>query len=195
MSQALTTHCAAFKSCKRYIKSVPPSFTASNSELCRVPAIAYAERMASKSTPMVLDVTDDDPATSHGMTSVLLKLLEYSPTITPCGEVRKTTGVNGDQGFVAISRKQVACRVGEEEASQRLSCLLPMPQDWHACKVQSEISNSTHPQNGMKYLLTVQIHIFIGEPGHLPKTLRLGWSRGRAWIGFKYQGGHCQFTF
>ena len=94
----------------------------------------YSEKMASKSTSFVLDVTNDDPSTSHGMTNVLLRLSEYTSPISSSGEVSKILPVNGDQGLVALARSQVACRSGED-APQRLSCLLPHIMDWHACKV------------------------------------------------------------
>ena len=116
-----------------------------------MPAIAYADKMASKSNLMVLDVTNDDPSTSHGMSSVLHKLLKYTPSISPCGEVRKTTGVNGDQGFVSLARKEVACSTGEE-APGRLSSLLPMPQDWHACKVILKFKTADTPRRGFIFV-------------------------------------------
>ena len=60
-----------------------------------MPEIAYAEKMAQKSNCFVLDVSDD-PATTHGCTSVMLNLLNYVPKISPCGEVGIKTEVFGD---------------------------------------------------------------------------------------------------
>ena len=91
--------------------------------------------MAEKSNCYVLDVSDDDPATTHGCTSVLLNLLNYVPKVSPCGEVGMKTGVFGDQGLVEKSRKATFIRT-EEKAGQRLSSLVSLPSDWHAMKVQ-----------------------------------------------------------
>ena len=113
----------------------------------------YSEKMASKSTSFVLDVTNDDPSTSHGMTNVLLRLSEYTSPISSSGEVSKILPVNGDQGLVALARSQVACRSGED-APQRLSCLLPHIMDWHACKVNLILSYP-HPRYGDIYLKNV----------------------------------------
>ena len=100
-----------------------------------MPEIAYASKMAEKSECHVLDVSDDDPATTHGCTSVMLNLLRYVPTISPCGGVRKKTVVFGDQGLVEKARKAIFSRT-EEKADQRLSPLVALPQDWHAMKVE-----------------------------------------------------------
>ena len=115
----------------------------------------YAEKMASKSTSFVLDVTNDDPSTSHGMTNVLLRLSEYTSPISSSGEVSKILPVNGDQGLVALARSQVACRSGED-APQRLSCLLPHIMDWHARKVNLILSYP-HPRYGDIYLKNVNM--------------------------------------
>ena len=83
--------------------------------------------MASKSNTMVIAVSNDDPATTKGATDVMLNLLRYVPETSPCGQVRQRTIVNGDQGFVSLCRKAVD------------SPLLPLPQDWHACKVFTQV--------------------------------------------------------
>ena len=93
-----------------------------------MPEIAYAEKMAQKSNCFVLDVSDDDPATTHGCTSVMLNLLNYVPKISPCGEVGIKTEVFGDQGLVEKSRKATFSRT-EEKAGQRLSSLVSLPSD------------------------------------------------------------------
>ena len=67
-----------------------------------MPEIAYAEKMAQKSNCFVLDVSDDDPATTHGCTSVMLNLLNYVPRISPCGEVGIKTEVVGDLNSCSI---------------------------------------------------------------------------------------------
>ena len=103
-------------------------------QTCSVPGIAYADRMAEKSKCFVLDVSDDDPATTHGCTSVMLNLLKYVPKLSPCGEVGMKTGVFGDQGLVEKSRKATFSRT-EEKAGERLSSLVSLPSDWHAMKV------------------------------------------------------------
>ena len=133
------THCEAFKSCKGFIKYVLLPFrTRLKNILCRVPQIAYAEKMAQQSNCFVLDVSDDDPATTHGCTSVMLNLLNYVPKISTCGEVGMKTEVFGDQGLVEKSRKATYSRT-EEKAGQRLSSLVSLPSDWHAMKVQQSI--------------------------------------------------------
>ena len=99
-----------------------------------MPAIAYAERMKAKSNCMVLAVSNDDPATTYGATNVMLNMKKYTPVISPCGEVGLRTPVNGDQGFCEKFRQGVYSR-SEEDAEHRLNCLLPLPQDWHAQKV------------------------------------------------------------
>ena len=90
--------------------------------------------MRSKSNVMVLDVSDDDPSTTFGITNVMMNLLKYAPTVSPCGEVRKKCVVFGDQRLVEMARKAVSSRT-EEKADQRLNCLVPQPQDFHAQKV------------------------------------------------------------
>ena len=92
--------------------------------------------MKAKSNCMVLAVSNDDPATTHGATNVLLNMKKYTPVISPCGEVSLRTEVNGDQGFCERFRQAVYSRT-EEDAEHRLSCLLPLPQDWHAQKVDT----------------------------------------------------------
>ena len=97
-----------------------------------MPEIAYAERMASKSNCMVLDVSNDDPSTTRGCTSVLLDLLRYSSPASPCGEVRRKKVVFGDQALVALSRKCISSRSDEKAPEERLNSLIPQPQDFHA---------------------------------------------------------------
>ena len=97
-----------------------------------MPEIAYAERMASKSKCMVLDVSNDDPSTTRGCTSVLLDLLRYSSPASPCGEVRRNKVVFGDQALVALSRKCISSRSDEKAPEERLNSLIPQPQDFHA---------------------------------------------------------------
>lgn len=141
----MTAHCSALKSCEKYVKSVDPFFIMCNiySLLHRVPSIAFAERLKAKSNCMVLAVSNDDPATTHGATQVLLNLKKYTPAISPCGEVSLRTEVNGDQGFCEKFRQGVYSRT-EEDAEHRLSCLLPLPQDWHAQKVNHLFSEICH---------------------------------------------------
>ena len=105
----------------------------------RVPAIPYADKMASKSNTMVIAVSNDDPATTKGATDVMLNLLRYVPETSPCGQVRQRTIVNGDQGFVSLCRKAVDSRTEVSDPKERLSPLLPLPQDWHACKVFTQV--------------------------------------------------------
>ena len=100
-----------------------------------MPGIPYAEKMAEKSNCMVIAVSNDDPATVFGATSVLLNMLKYTPSISPCGQVRLRIPVNGDQGFCEKTRKGVNSRTELEDPEQRLSPLLPLPQEWHAAKV------------------------------------------------------------
>ena len=100
-----------------------------------MPRIPYAEKMAEKSDCMVIAVSNDDPATVFGATNVLLNMLDYTPSMTPDGQVRLRTLVNGDQGFCEKSRKAVYSRTEVEDPKQRLSPLLPLPQEWHALKV------------------------------------------------------------
>lgn len=100
--------------------------------LCiRVPCLPYADKMAEKSNCYVLDVCNQDPATTHGATNVCLQMLKYVPVITHCGEVRQKTCLHGDQGFCERCRKAISSR-SDEKAEQRLSPLLCLPQDWHA---------------------------------------------------------------
>ena len=101
----------------------------------RVPKVPHAARMKEKSNCMVIDVSNDDCATVHGATNVLLNMLRYTPVVSPCGNVRLRTVVNGDQGFCEKNRKAVDSRTEVEDPSQRLSPLLPLPQEWHATKV------------------------------------------------------------
>ena len=145
VGKALTAHCSALKSCEKFVKSVDPFFIMCNiySLLHRVPSIAFAERLKAKSNCMVLAVSNDDPATTHGATQVLLNLKKYTPAISPCGEVSLRTEVNGDQGFCEKFRQGVYSRT-EEDAEHRLSCLLPLPQDWHAQKVNHLFSEICH---------------------------------------------------
>ena len=98
----------------------------------RVPEIAYAERMASKSYCMVLDVSDDDPSTTRGCTSILLDLLCYLAPASPCGEVRRKQVVFGYQVLVALSRKCISSRSDEKAPEERLNSLIPQSQDFHA---------------------------------------------------------------
>lgn len=100
-----------------------------------MPPIPYAAKMAEKSNTMVLAVSDDNPATTNGITNVLLNMLRYTPVTSPCGQVRQRTIVNGDQGFSALCHQAVDSRTEVGDPSQRLSPLLPLPQDWHAAKV------------------------------------------------------------
>lgn len=101
----------------------------------RVPKIAFPDKMRGKSNCYTVDVSDNDPSTTNGCTNVLLDMLEYVPVICPCGEVRKKTAVFGDQGLCERCRKAVYSRTGED-ANQRLNCLVAVPQDFHAMKVQ-----------------------------------------------------------
>ena len=84
---------------------------------------------------MVLAVSNHDPATVYGATNVLLNMLKYTAPISPCGNVRLRVPVNGDQGYCEKNRKGVDSRTEVEDPNQRLSPLLPLPQEWHAQKV------------------------------------------------------------
>ena len=91
--------------------------------------------MSEKSNSMVIAVSNDDPATVFGATNVLLNMVNYTSCISPCGQVRLRTIVNGDQGFCEKNRKAVNSRTELEDPKERLSPLLPLPQEWHAMKV------------------------------------------------------------
>merc|ERR1719341_496888 len=89
--------------------------------------------MASKSKCMVLDVSNDDPSTTRGCTSVLLDLLRYSAPASPCGEVRRKKVVIGDQALVALSRKCISSRSDEKAPGNIQKALRPWPtalRDW-----------------------------------------------------------------
>ena len=96
-----------------------------------MPSLPYADKMKEKSNCHVLAVSNENPATTHGATNVCLHMLKYIPTITQCGEVRKKTCLHGDQGFCERCRQAIGTRC-DEKATQRLSPLLSLPQDWHA---------------------------------------------------------------
>ena len=102
----------------------------------RVPRRAYQERMARKSNSMVLAVSDDDPATTFGAINVMLNLKKYVSRKTQCGSITLRTEVFGDQLFCERFRQGVHSRT-DEDPDQRLSCFLPLAQDWHAQKVKS----------------------------------------------------------
>ena len=90
--------------------------------------------MRKKSNCFVLDVRADNPSTTFGATNTLKSMLDYTASISPCGQVRKRSTVFGDQGLVAVYRKAVVSRAEEEDPSERLSCFVLQPQDWHAMK-------------------------------------------------------------
>ena len=100
----------------------------------RVPAIAFPDLMSKKSNCYVLDVRGDDPSTTFGATNTLKSMVDYVPTISPCGQVRKKTVVFGDQGLVEKFRKAVVSRAEEQDPCERFSCYVLQPQDWHAQK-------------------------------------------------------------
>ena len=133
----LVEHIPALSSCKRYIKSVSikSSLLIIISISCRRPEIAFAERMASRSECHVLDISDDDPSTTRGCTSVLLNLRRCSPLASECGEVFRKKVVFGDQALVALSRRCASSR-SDEKAPERLNNLIPQPQDFHAKMVR-----------------------------------------------------------
>ena len=132
VGKALTTHCSAFKSCKKFLKYVLPDIMLC---LCipltsidRVPAFPFSEKMRLKSNSMVLAVSPDDPSTSFGATNVLTNLKKYVPE---GGEGKLRVAVNGDQAFVARCRQSVDCK-SDEDSEQNLNCFLPLAQDFHA---------------------------------------------------------------
>ena len=90
--------------------------------------------MATKSKVHVLDVSSEDPASTHGATSVCLDLMRYVPTISEDGEKRKRMMVGGDQGVCEMFRKAILGRA-EEKKDQSLSALVCQPMDFHAQKV------------------------------------------------------------
>ena len=90
--------------------------------------------MATKSKVHVLDVSSEDPASTHGATSVCLDLMRYVPTISEDGEKRKRMMVGGDQGVCERFRKAILGRA-EEKKDQSLSALVCQPMDFHAQKV------------------------------------------------------------
>lgn len=100
----------------------------------RVPPIAYPDLMRKKSNCFVLDVRADDPSTTFGATNTLKSMLDYCPSISPCGQVHKLTTVYGDQGLVEKYRKAQVSRAEEEDPSERFNCFVLQPQDWHAQK-------------------------------------------------------------
>ena len=99
-----------------------------------MPPIPFAEKMASKSNIFVLDDTEEDPATNHGAVQVCLKLMDYVPTVSNCGEIHQKTMVGGDQGVCERFRTAVLSRT-EEKSKERLSALVCQPMDFHAMKV------------------------------------------------------------
>ena len=113
-----------------------------SNQLCRVPEIAYARQMATKSNVTVLDVSDDDCSTTHGTTQVLLSHLDYAPRISPCKEVRKKTVVFCDQGLAEKIRTAVRSRT-HERVDQRLSCYVAQASEFHAQKVNSARADLT----------------------------------------------------
>ena len=90
--------------------------------------------MASKSESFVLDVSDDDPSTTHGCTQVLLSHLNVAPRISPCREIGKKMVVFCDQGLAEKIRTATHSRT-HERVGQRLSCYVAQASEFHALKV------------------------------------------------------------
>ena len=80
--------------------------------------------MATKSKVHVLDVSSEDPASTHGATSVCLDLMRYVPTISEDGEKRKRMMVGGDQGVCERFRKAILGRAEEKKLNFRGAPLL-----------------------------------------------------------------------
>ena len=124
--------------------------------VCRIPDIKFAGRMREKTQSYVLSVDLDDPSTSNGITEVAKKIIPYIAVTSECGHVRKKTclmgkyktfygnGVTlnscfivyyaGDQGLSETSYHSIYARSSEEKPGQRLSPLVPQPQEWHSMK-------------------------------------------------------------
>lgn len=98
----------------------------------RVPAVAYPDLMRMKTNCFVLDVNGDDPSTTRGATCTMQSIIPYIPVTSPDGQVRKKTIIFGDQGAVEKYRHAIVGRAEEEEPSERLSCFVTQPQDFHA---------------------------------------------------------------
>ena len=117
------------------LRTIPICYFSTNLILSeRVPAFPFSSAMATKSKVHVLDVSSEDPASTHGATSVCLDLMRYVPTISEDGEKRKRMMVGGDQGVCERFRKAILGRA-EEKKDQSLSALVCQPMDFHAQKV------------------------------------------------------------
>ena len=111
-AKTITQYMPALGSCKKHIRfRIFYCLGQVSITICRIPKFAHEERMKQKSSCSVLSVLSNDPSTSQvpvpvpavylylnfqGMIENLKSYLKYVPVLSPCGNVRAKTTVQGD---------------------------------------------------------------------------------------------------